>query len=173
MAITSLTQTPFGRGAVRVVAVSDDGTPSFRWYLDGRLIEISPVGTRVFTVPLDEILFIEVLDDDTPPRRAWPAYILLQWRAVTGAAEYRVEESIASVWTARATIRERGTAYYSWRTRALEDGTVHAFRIIPVGTNGNDGTALARSVLMVRRPDPPRANERFSDSTHKVTVEVL
>ena len=75
-----------------------------------------------------------------------------------------------SEWTERARVRHRETAYMQWMTRWLEDETSHQFRVVPVGTNGNEGTARTLTCLMVRNPTPPDVDYAYSNSTNKVTV---
>lgn len=112
-----------------------------------------------FTLQPGEALTFEALDDaNALPAQAWPKRLTLGWRPSATAAKYRIEEYVASAWTARKTIHDDGRAWYRWESRVLEDVTSHQFRVVPVGSNGNDGTPLAFAALMVREPDPPFAD---------------
>lgn len=130
-----------------------------------------------FTLDAGESLVVEVLDDpDASPSSAFPSRLTLGWRPVSGAASYRVDEYVASVWTARRVLLEDGSPYYRYETRVLEDVTSHQFRVVPVDEAGNDGTALSFTVLMVRYPDAPwpdaeaASHFAYDDGTNEVTV---
>jgi hypothetical protein len=57
--------------------------------------------------------------------------------------------------------RPTGTPF-TWRSRVLEDGATHRFRVVPVGQNGNDGTEQLFTLLMVRIPDPPAVTYTYN-----------
>lgn len=114
------------------------------------------------TLQAGESLVIEVLDDaDEEPSTGFPGRITLGWGPVEPASsirEYKVQEYVSAVWTTRKLVTEDGSPFYRFESRYLEDDTTHQFRVIPVGVNGNDGTALSFSALMVRHPDQPIAD---------------
>lgn len=135
------------------------------------MIDTTPAESRTFTVSAGEQLVVEVLDAaDERPEAAFPGRLTLGWYRVADAAKYRIDEYIGGNWTQRASIDDTGIGYYQWKTRFLEDSQTHQFRIVPVGNNGNDGDALAFSVLMVRHPDPPSASFSYSSATGTVTI---
>jgi hypothetical protein len=52
----------------------------------------------------------------------------------------------------------------------LADGATHSFRVVPVGVNGNQGTLVSYSSLMVRYPDVPRARFAYDAGDGTVTI---
>ncbi|MCW8129630.1 MAG: hypothetical protein KIS92_04520 [Planctomycetota bacterium] len=151
-----------GENAYRVTWSSDLGSPppdGYRVYRNGVLAGAGTLEEMDFTLEPGESLVIEVLDEaDQEPATAFPNRMTLGWKPVAATREYRVEEYVGGSWIARKAVPEDGSPYYRWESRPLEDDTTHQFRVIPVGTNGNDGSALSFSALMVRYPDPPIAD---------------
>lgn len=145
---------------------SDLADPLFRIWIDG-VLATTTTATRA-TVPLGSI--VDVLDTGLTPPPVFPPRLTLRWDGVAGAAKYRVEEFVDGAWVPRASVPDDGTNHYRFRTRVLEDGVTHAFRIVPVGTNGNDGTAKTVSALVVRNPDPPTVAFSYNPETQKLTV---
>ena len=145
---------------------------TYRIFKDGALIKITQETSMQFQVEAGENLVIEILDDTTTVAlEAFPGRLTLGWNASLSTDHYKVEELILSVWTLRATIIAHGQGFFSWTSRFLEDVTIHSFRIIPVGLNGNDGTAKTLISLMVRNPDIPAQIFVYNGSVAKtVTV---
>ena len=145
--------------------------PTFYVYRDGVLLGSTQQTWWDFALDSGEGLVIEVqADAGRLPVSAFPARLTLCWYAAADAEHYRIEEYVGTTWTLRARLRDRGQGYFTWNTRPLEDETTHQFRIIPVGDNGNQGTALTFSCLMVRHPDPPQVGYSYSNTTHAVTI---
>jgi hypothetical protein len=160
-----------GPNGWRLSYQSDLPNPTFYIYQDGLLVDTTKATTRVLSVPAGESLVVEVLDDPAiKPEAAFPGRLTLGWYSVANAASYRIEEYVSSSWVQRKRVVESGRGYYQWKTRWLEDSTVHQFRVVPVGTNGNDGDPLVFSVLMVRHPDPPDVSYSYSAATQTVTI---
>lgn len=140
---------------------SDAATPvTFRVYREGHKIATirSPdgKGELIVSIGVSEHPFFEVLDKDCALAGiAFPGRLTVHWQESTGADKYRVEELISGVWTLRAEIRDDGLGAFSWISRWLEDVTNHQFRVIPVDSTGNQGSALSFAALMVRHPDVP------------------
>lgn len=171
MAVTISKPVKIGQRSFSVGWSSSLTTPTFYVYQDGLLISTTQLTEQVFTVEAGESLIVEVLDSPTEaPITAFPGKLTIGWYSSAGAASYRVEELILGAWTLRADITDNGQGFFRWKTRFLEDVTVHQFRVVPVGTNGNNGTPLVFSAIMVRHPDPPEQNFIYSDVTKKVTV---
>lgn len=150
---------------------SDLEDPTFYIYQDGLLINTTEQTEQVFTVEKGESLVVEVLDDpDAVPITAFPGRLTICWYASADTDHYRIEEYIDSAWKLRAKIKDLGEGYFKWKTRFLEDSQTHEFRILPVGINGNQGTAKEFSCLMVRHPSEKDVGYLYSNDTHKVTV---
>lgn len=169
VSIDSVTQT--GLTTYQVGWSSNLPDPTFYVYQDGVLLNTTKAGSGQFSVPTGESLVLEVLDDlNETPEAAFPGKLTLGWYAVTDTDFYRIDEYAGAAWVQRAVIRETGRGFYQWKSRFLEDVTVHQFRVVPVGTNGNDGDPLAFNVLMVRHPDAPAVGFSYSSGTGKVTI---
>lgn len=161
----SYTRTAMPKGRVKIAVASSLGDPppdGFRWYRDGALVAgPTDLAEMEFGPEPGEGFVVEVLDDaDLEPATGFPGRVRLGWTpADSTTAEYRVEEYVSGTWTARRRLRhEDGKGWYRFESRYLEDVTSHQFRVIAVGTNGNESTLLTKSVLMVRHPDVPIAD---------------
>lgn len=155
----------------RVSWSSDVEDPTFYVYVDGALYLTTMDTETIVTVDEGEVPIIEVLDDeDAIPTLAWPSRLTLCWYAEPDTGYYQVQEYVDEDWIARGNVSDRGEGYFKWQSRVLEDVTSHQFRIIPVGTNGNEGTARTFVCLMVRHPTPPDVSYAYSDSTHTVSI---
>jgi hypothetical protein len=122
------------------------------------------------TLAPGESLMIEVLDTADAPAQAFRGRRLIWWYPVAGAVQYRIDEYVGSTWVQRALVQTMGIGFFSWKTRFLEDSTAHQFRVVPIGSNRNDGTPLLISEFMVRHPDPPEQDFSYDDETFVVTV---
>jgi len=155
----------------RVTWTSDVEDPTYYVRRDGELIATTSQTAMFFFVESGESLSLEVLDDaDEVAAAGYPGRITLTWGDVAATDHYRVEEYVAAAWTLRTTVTDDGSKYFTWNSRYLEDCTTHQFRIIPVGTNGNQGTALTLTVLMVRHPDVPDVTYSYDSGDAKVTI---
>jgi len=171
MSVTITSAVATGPNTYLLTYESTLSTPTFYLYQDGTLVAVTELTTWVFWVQVGESLNVEILDNANElPQAAFPGRLLLAWEASDSTDYYRIDEKVASVWTERAKITDSGVLYYSWETRFLEDVTAHEFRIVPVGTNGNEGAIKAFAVLMVRHPTPPTVAYTYTSLTAAVTV---
>jgi hypothetical protein len=158
------------------ISWTSDATPAVTFYVyrDGVLIATTTATQWDLTVPPGTSPVIEVLDTADPPEKAYPGRIVLTWYSVAGTSSYKVQEYITTIWVDRDQVTDDGRGYFVWTSRWLEDSTTHQFRIVPAGTNGNDGTPQELDVLMVRHPDDPTPTltNSYSDTTHAVTIDV-
>jgi hypothetical protein len=87
-------------------------------------------------------------------------------------ASYRIEQQInGGSWTPIAYIPDKQTTwFYSFVTGQLADLTTYAWRVIPIGQAGNDGTAeTLGSEYVVCTPPAPLFALAFDSGTTKVT----
>lgn len=169
--ITSLTATRTGPTTWRLNWTSDETNPTFYVYRDGVLIAQTTAVEWEVTVPAGGAAPVfEVLDADDEPTQGYPATVVLAWYAAAGAASYRVEQLDGVDWVEQAEVTDDGLGYLTWQSGTLADGTTHEFRVIPVGSNGNDGTAQAFDVLMVRYPDPPAPTIAYDPNAGTATL---
>ena len=170
MTVTINTPIPLTATSWLISWSSDLENPTFYIYRDGVLISTTTETSITIIVATGETPVIEVLDEAGTPATAFPGNVMLCWYPREATDYYRIDESVSAVWTERAKVYDEGQAFFIWYTRWLEDSTLHQFRIVPVGTNGNEGTATEVSQLMVRHPDPPAQNFGYSAITRKITI---
>lgn len=155
----------------RVAWTSDLADPTFRVFRNGRKVGKTKDTAWTFSVAPGESPVIEVTDDGSAPARVFPRRVLLTWFGTDPDVDhYRVDKKVSGSWEEKGRVRRRDGVYYDWRSAWLADDTVHEFRVVPVGKNGNDGPALTWSVLMVGYPDPPDVSYDYDAGTGKVTI---
>jgi len=147
--------------------------PTYYIYRDGLLMAVTRAERRQFEVGLGEYVQIEILDDpDAVPGRVYPGRLLLGWQRAENASAYRVEEfsgGPGGTWQMRKRIVESGRAYYTYRTRFLEDLGQFQWRVVSERPGGGDGGILPFSAWMVRRPDTPELEWSYDPETRKIT----
>ena len=149
---------------------STEATPTYRIYLYGELVSVQTHEFYNLMVEDGEFPVIEINDDTTTQKDGYPGRFILAWFESSGTDYYKIEEYYGGEWVERTKVYDNGQTYYTWMSRFLEDETTHQFRITPVGTNGNSGTALSFSTLMVRYPDVPDVTFTLSDDDQKITI---
>lgn len=172
--ITLLTKQQLGPQMWELTWASDlGGTPTFYVYRDGILALSTTRTSHRFQVFEGEILQIEVLDDaNTLPATVYPRNVLLQWEPVANSAKYLVQQWDGAAWDTIRTVLATGRAVMSHSTAKLTDGTQYKFRVVPVGTNGVNGTAREWTIDVVGRPDAPVASGVYDSGTGLVTFTV-
>lgn len=100
--------------------------------------------------------YVQVIDDAVSREDyAYPGQMTLAWQGKAGAASYRIDEFVGSDWVAQFTVQDRGEGAFTYLTHWLNDATTYQFRVMPIGADGNDGTALEFEFDFVRHPDVP------------------
>lgn len=160
---------PVGGNSWRLRWSSSESDPLYRIYKDGRQIAETGRGSIVITGGTGEMATIEVRDDALPPSYAVRPRVDIVWDAVADTKEYRVEKFVGAAWTLVGVEKDRGTASYRFKSPVLSD-TIHQFRVVPVGTDGNKGTPVAINFPLARHPDEPDTNQTYSSGTGLVTV---
>ncbi len=151
---------------------SDLGAPLFYVYRDGILV-VGPITPTylVVRVPDGESPVFDVIDQDgVAPDAAYPGRVTVAWWGVDGADHYVVREYVGAAWVDRKTFWPTQADYYKWLSARLADSTLHTFRVVAVGADGNESTAAEREVYMVRHPDEPAVTFTYDDQTGNVTV---
>jgi len=162
-----------GGNSWRLSWTSDSEDPCFYIYdlCAGRLIATTTDTSIVVALEAGARLVVEVREAAyTKIPRGYPRQITLFWFRVTATSYYLVEEYVVDTWTARARVYDTGAGSFRYVTRYLDDETSYQWRVTPVGTNGNSGTAKAWTVLVVGYPDPVAATLAHDDETVKVTI---
>ena len=152
---------------------SDAALPvTFRVYSEGvlltpdGLVSEDGAGRWTLTVPPGDFPFFEVLDKGCRrPSIAFSGHLVLQWYG-TGSLHYRVEKNTGS-WVLQEIVPDDGRGYFTWRSGWLADVTTHTYRIVPVSTASNQGTALSLISLLVRHPDSPNTVVTYNGSVLK------
>ncbi len=162
-----------GANLWRFTWTSDQMDPEYRVYLDGQLVSVQTAEQFDVKVEGEVSPVLEVLDsEDDVPNDAFPPYLRLGWLPVSDAVRYLVQQYDGG-WVDVATLAaEADRAWYQYDTPGLADVTVHQWRVIPIDEAGNEGSALAFSVLMVRHPDPPDVTFTYDGAmAGTVTIE--
>lgn len=109
------------------------GADYYRVVLDGVLLDspIAPPYTCKLSGWNDEPPPIELVEsDDLAESEENLPYLLIQWWPEREAYYYEVQQYVNSSWTNRNRIMENGSAFYSVRTRVMEDEEVTEWRVI-------------------------------------------
>ncbi len=114
---------------------------------------------------------IEVADSggDRPLQYDHPGRVrLAAWSPAPAAGDVsylRFDEYIDSTWVPVGYSFENGARYHLWESEFLADGSAHTYRIVPVFTDGTEGTASQHAVLVVRHPSPMKLAATVSGGT--------
>ena len=181
MAITSYSSAVAG-DIVTITVVSDlVGDVRYYWYVDGAFFAMTTgasFSTRLEPGEPARIECVDTLSTTFDPVSgaplAYPARRNLFWvrSPSTDVDHYRVEQQVnEGEWTEIARL---GNDVFAWTyqhlTGRLTDLAAYAWRIVPVDTAGNDGTAVAIAAsTIVRTPDGPAFDIAFDEETSKVT----
>lgn len=135
---------------------SDQVSPTFFVWVDGRLFGSTTAGSMEVPVGLGRVVQVDVFDDSGDvPDSFFPSTVTLRWEGTADSALYRVEQWVVDAWVVRAQIPEVGSGHRRWESAPLADGVVHRFRVVPVDGTGRDGVAREFSGVMCRWPDAP------------------
>lgn len=167
MTVTVSEFASLGSGMWRLSWASDASDPTFTVYRNGILFDTTT--STSITVALDDGDVIEVIDDGGDPANAFKSRITVQWNEVASAEYYTVSELIDGAYVQRAKVLDNGSPVYEWTSRVLEDGQQHTFKVVPTGTNGNDGTATTVTFRMVRHPSPELCDHSWDATEHALT----
>ena len=168
--VTITNQVRTGANSTLITYSSSLSSPTFYIYVDGVLTAQTTQTEYTIAVNPGETIVVEILDDAAAQAmQIFPGKARLGWFFVEDTNYYRIDEYIEDEWVERRKMPENN-GYMEFESRFLEDGQSHQFRIVPVGTNGNEGTAREFSVLTVRTPDTPDVDYTYSSITNKITI---
>lgn len=180
--ITSVTATPLGTSEGRSwlvewasdIALDDEGQgPECFVYRNGALFLRTRATSATVWLSAGESPVFEVFDDeDDAPSLGLSDFLELNWSPVDSAATYRIEQLVDATWTVRQTLPAATDTAFTWLSGRLEDSQTHQFRIVPVGTNGNDGTATSFVMLLVHAPDPPEWVMSYDQGAGELTFDL-
>ena len=98
---------------------------------------------------------LEIVDDQSgvvADNEQYPPYAVLQWREVTGAFAYIVQQYKNGIWVDIKTIMDSSSGYYWFNTQTLTDGTTNQFRIYASDDIGNTGTPISFNFVIMCNP---------------------
>jgi len=154
----------------KITFSSDLPEPIFYIYIDGILAAETEQTEYILSAEVGTSFVVEVLDDaNEQPMQVFPGRLRLFWFYVADTKYYRIDEYVASVWVSRKRMPQQN-GYLQFESRFLEDGQTHTFRVVPVGENGNEGTAKQFQVLLVRFPDKPSVDYSYDEGTKHLTI---
>jgi hypothetical protein len=94
----------------------------------------------------------------------------LQWRGLTTARRYKVQQYVDAAWTTIGHQFETGCGYYHWLTDPLADATTHQFRVVIVDERGYEGDPIPFDFFMCCHPASPDIVMTYDSGTGDVTV---
>jgi len=133
---------------------------SFNIWLNGKLLDTVEGGEYDCTEPnyADTPPPIEIVIDDSDTvadNDIFPPYAIIQWREVTGASSYLIEQYVSGSWVYRKTIQDSRAGYHWYKTALLTDQENYQYRVSALDIKGNPGTAVSFSFSITRNPAPP------------------
>ena len=163
-----------GHNTYKLSWSSNLSTPTYDLYdlTGGGLLYHGTLTTFNVMVNAGESPLYWVTDSSADPPASYPGRLKLQWYPVSGTAYYRVDEYVSAAWTEVSRQKHDLNAIYTFKTRFLEDVTTHTFRIIGIGVDGNESTAVELIAFLIRYPDVPDVSFTYSAATGKVTIGV-
>jgi hypothetical protein len=96
------------------------------------------------------------MDDEYSEGVSYPPYVIIQWVGVAEASRYLVQRYDGS-WTQVDSVVHSAVQYYQYRTSKIENDEAAQWRIVPVDTLGNQGTALSFNFAVIGNPPPPES----------------
>ena len=157
MTATLISSVMVSRRRWLLTASSDEGLPTYRWWLRGELIRTSASTTLEVSTADDDVPFIQVRDDDVPPSQAdHPGRIRLYWHSDSRASRFRVEQFIGAAWVVIQRLSDDGRREFNWHSGWMEDAETRRYRVVAEDAGGNDSTVVPDvAVTIVRPPDVP------------------
>lgn len=161
------------------VTSSLTGTIYYHWYRDGAWIGMTRDARLILYVPPDEQHEIVCQDTNNvaydgpanaPDGR--PPTLTVVWTAsaCTDIDYYKIERKEGAGEWARVGVLSDGPWFFRWATARLTDLASYQWRITPVDTSGNEGTALELdAVKIVRTPDAVDWKYTYSSVVNRVT----
>jgi len=135
---------------------SDLDDPTFYIYVNGDFVTETQETSYEITAPLNTQFQFDVLDDaDALPEEFFPGTITLRWDGTPDSTSYRAEEYVDSAWVAKRVVIHDDRRLFHYDSELLDDSTVHRFRVVPIDTQGRNGTTLEFEAEMCRFPDTP------------------
>ena len=176
--ITSYTVSRTGDTSIVRVSSSLTAPIWYWWFLDGAFVNVTRAAQYTFVLTPGEQATVECIDtsDNVQPSApaGYPATRTI--RFVTSLADtiarYCVQQQKnGGAWETIGYVQDNpGGWSYSVQTDMLDDLATYAWRVIPIDTAGNQGTALALgSELIVRTPDAPDFSFTFNAGAATVT----
>lgn len=150
---------------------STESDPTFSVYRNGQFL--TSTKRNCVTIDAAPSDIIQIFDDTETPSEGNEPTVDIHWASVPNTKKYRIDKETSpssGTWNHVQTVEDLGQAQFKFRVDPLVDDVATSFRVVPVGTNGNDGTAASFQVTVPRHPDPPSVGYVFSDATKKVTI---
>ena len=154
------------------------GTSRFKRYIKGVLYEgRSSADTFLIVVGDSDVepVPVEIIDstenEEDVSQVKYPQRAVLQWRAATGTAYYKIQKSVSGVWTDVRIIHHRpNSIYFKWQSPQLDDVTTHQYRVMAYTASGDEGVPIPMDVSIVRNPDPPEVTISLAGGTLTVAA---
>ena len=172
MAVTFAKPIVTGLGGWVVLWTSDVDDATYRVYVDGVYQATTKTTSWTLALQEGESATLEVFDDEvTRPQIAARAPVVMTWQAVAEAQKYRVEQLIDAVWTIVKEVKSDDPNLRYESPPLADSVTEHELRVTSVGTNENESSPVAVSVINRRHPDPPEDTTfSYNAGDNKVTI---
>jgi hypothetical protein len=154
MAVTVSTPTRHTATSWRITFSSDETSPVFRVWYQGRLIAITTDTEIIIESTAEPAVEVADSPDTLTSQQAYPGRSNLQFFGVASAATYRIYEYVSGNWVLVDEQDEDGLGYYTSESRWLEDGQTHQFKIVSTNSEGIEGSSVSYYVKIARKPDP-------------------
>lgn len=136
-----------------------------------RQVSRSPVLIRVPSGESVDVEIVEAGSEETVPAADVAAEVRMA--RVAGARQYRIDEYVSGSWVERATLDDASADELARRMAPLTRGSSNQYRVVPIGADGNEGTAAAVTVEGLRPPDVPLVSWTYDADTGLVTVAAV
>ena len=168
MAITSITSERLVGGVWQITATSDLEDPTFYWYLDGILADVTRAGTKQLNPAPGEYIQVDVFDDpEAAVGQVYPSRGLISTSPDAQVARSLVQEYVDDEWV---TVHTARGAHVTYQTRVLDDGETVQMRVVPVNEAGIEGRPRPLEIAMVRKPDLPAVAAEYDSNTTRITL---
>lgn len=130
------------------------------WF-EGLLIATTEAGAGTYTTTVPgstttpPAYEIHDTTDGKAENEEYPPRTILQWRGVSGASLYEIEQlDESNVWLPVGYMSESGAGWYMYTTGVFLDGVEESFRITALDHRGVGGTAVRFNITLVCNPIP-------------------
>ena len=156
---------------LRISYSSDESAPLFYILKNGRLYQKTYATSIVVPVDINEDTIWEVFDSSSYSSNAsvMDRRMEFDWGSVDDVDYYRIDYN-DSGYSEYDRIYSDGSSRYHYRSRQLSNAATHQFRVVPVGTNGNEGTSRTFSAYIAGLPAQPGRSSTYNSGKATIVI---